>query len=113
VDGLEIRNNKITGHPGTPVYDVTADGYDNCAQYQNGAAFYVEKGANAITGTIFEGNSCANCGPNYTLSTGALATAVWNAGSSSSTGVAPTLINDYKFAPPATHASTATTVGNN
>jgi hypothetical protein len=112
VDGVEIRNNSISGHAGTPVFDVSADGYGAYAFYQDAGASYVDQGVNAMFGTIFQGNSCANCGPNYTLSTGDLATTIWNASSSSSTGVAPTLINDYKFAPTATQASTATVVGN-
>ncbi len=90
---------------------MSADGYYNYAQYQNASAPYLDQGTNTIIGTIFEGDSCANCVPNYTLSTGALATVIWNASTSNSAGVAATLVSDYKMSNAAPHASTATVTG--
>jgi hypothetical protein len=111
-DGVEVRNNKITGRPGTPIYDV-ADGYYNDIAYQVPNTNYLDQGTNAIEGTVFEGDSCTNCTTNYTLSTGVLDTVIWNATTVNSAGVSSTSVNDYKIWNTATHASTGTIVGHN
>ncbi len=115
MDGVEMRNNQITGLPGTPVYDA-ADGYYNYVLYANPNGPYVDNGVSTIIGTILQGDICISCAPNYILTTGDLDTVIWNAKTTVSPNVSAvsavsSLTLDYKLSNTAPHASTGTTTG--
>lgn len=115
MDGLEVRDNSVTGKSGTPKYDF-ADG-----QYMNRVVFadpdtsiYVPNGPapNGLVGTIFQGNNCTSCPYFYSLSTGVADTILWN---SSVNGVLQTsgspILKDEKIWSGATQSSTGTIIG--
>ncbi|WOJ91636.1 glycosyl hydrolase family 28-related protein (plasmid) [Methylocapsa polymorpha] len=109
-DGVEIRNNNLTARPGTPQYAID-EAYWNYTSYQNGNASYTDNGVNPIAGTILQGNGCTNCSTNYSASTGALNTIIWNAATMNSVGVSSMILNDFKIWSTAPHASTGTITG--
>ncbi|WP_026608540.1 hypothetical protein [Methylocapsa acidiphila] len=117
VDGVEIRNNKITARTNTPWRDFN-EGYLNSTVYQNPTADYVEQSVKPVVGTIFQNDICVNCPINFGLSTGDLNTVIWN--STITTGSTIALINasnmsklvaDTKIWKTTTQASTGTLVG--
>lgn len=108
VIGVEVRNNKITARSGAPYYRNT-DGYKNLAVYQSSAP-YVEQGRGALTGTVFQGDTCANCAAAYTVSTGAIDTTIWNPVTTTSPGIVSMPVTDWVF-PNTTTRSLGTVVG--
>jgi hypothetical protein len=110
VDGVEVRNNRLTARPGTPAYWF-AEGYANNVYYQNSGTPYVENGTAAVAGTIFQGNWCVNCPTAFRVATGVRATVIWNTAYSNSAGIASTFLEDKKIYSTAANASTGTIVG--
>lgn len=97
VIGAEVRNNSITARAGTPLY-LFDEGYHAFTYYQAYPATYVEKQGGALFGTVFQGNSCANCPVNYALGTGATDTTIWNAATTNSPGITSTFLKDTPMA---------------
>ncbi|VTZ49400.1 conserved exported hypothetical protein [Methylocella tundrae] len=110
VMGAEIRNNSIAARTGTPYY-FFAEGYQAFSFYQAYPAAYVEQQGGAFFGTVFQGNSCANCTVNYSLGTGATDTTIWNAATSNSPGVTSTFLKDTPMLGSGAAASIRTLVG--
>ena len=115
--GLEIRNNQITAKLGTPV-PLAREGFGLYDIYQtlNAGDFY-DQGTSWVTGTVYQGNSCANCPINYRLSNTDNDTAIWNAATTNSPGVASTFVSDLpmghtNFGGAAPHGSVGTVIGN-
>ncbi|ACK51727.1 hypothetical protein Msil_2809 [Methylocella silvestris BL2] len=107
----EARNNQITARSGTFPYTF-GEGYNHLTFYQNpGGGAYVEEGNGAMWGTVWQGNSCANCAVNYNLSTGAMDTTIWNAKAANSPGFVSTILKDTTIANSTKQASTRTLVG--
>ena len=115
--GLEIRNNQITAKLGTPV-PLTAEGFGLYDIYQTlNAGNFFDQGTSWVTGTVYQGNSCANCPINYRLSNTDNDTAIWNAATTNSPGVASTFVSDKpmghtNFGGAAPHGSLGTVIGN-
>ncbi len=108
--GVEVRWNTITGHPGTYPWP-WQEGFQNYVVYQNSAP-YVEQGASALVGNIFQNNTCKNCTPDeFLLTTGALDTVIWHTNTSDSPGVSSILLKDYNFAGTTTVKSVGTLIG--
>jgi hypothetical protein len=108
--GVEVRWNTITGRPGTYPWPWN-DGFRNFIVYQDGAP-YVEQGASALVGNVFQNNTCNNCNPDeFLLTTGALDTVIWHANTSNSPGVSSILVKDYNFASTTTVKSLGTLIG--
>ncbi|WP_026607377.1 glycosyl hydrolase family 28-related protein [Methylocapsa acidiphila] len=117
-DGVEIRNNKITGFPGTPADDFSSEGYYNFAQFQNSSGSFVDQGVNLIIGTVFQGDNCTNCGTNFRLGTGDLDAVIWNSTVTTSGGTttvsainASQFVTDLKIWNTASKASVGTLFG--
>jgi len=111
IDGVEVRNNRLTAKPGTPKYWFD-EGYANNVFYLNPKEVYVEKGLTANSGTIFQGNWCTNCPIDFRLSTGVLNAVIWNSADVNNAGMASTFLDDKVIYPKATtKASTGTTIG--
>jgi hypothetical protein len=108
--GVEVRNNQITARPGTALYR-NYEGYKNNNYYQSSAP-YVDKGGGALIGTVFQGDKCTNCQGDYVVTTGTIATAIWNPISVTSPGLTSTLLLDWAFNAGTKTRSTATVVGN-
>ena len=105
LDGIEVRNNAVTGKPGTPSYYYPDGSLYNKVQYADPQANYSPNGpAYGIVGTIFQGNSCTQCPNSYTLSTGVLDTIIWNS-------VGASTVSDQLVWGTATQASTGTVIG--
>jgi hypothetical protein len=67
IDGVEVRNNSITGRAGTPRNDYF-DGYTNNVLYADPDGPYSPNGsAYGVVGTIFQGNNCTSCTLFYSL----------------------------------------------
>jgi hypothetical protein len=115
--GLEMCNNQITAKPGTPV-PLAAEGFGLYDIYQTlGAGNFYDQGTSWVTGTVYQGNSCANCLINYRLSNTDNDTAIWNAATINSPGVASTFVSDKpmghtNFGGAAPHGSLGTLIGN-
>ena len=79
LDSIEVRNNSITGLPGTPRIDYS-DGYTNNLLYADPDGPFLPSGGlgYGIVGTIFQGNNCTKCPVFFSLSTGVLDTIIWN-----------------------------------
>jgi hypothetical protein len=101
VDGVEVRNNKITAHTATNAQNYTytgatsGEGYQNEVLFQPTSGSFTDNGMNAVVGTVFQGNLCTNCALDYRVSHGVLATVIWNATDSSN--VASTFLTDQVF----------------
>lgn len=92
--GAEVRNNQLTGHPGTYPFPFQ-EGFANYVGYGNRNAF-VNNGQSLMIGNVLQNNRCANCTPfDVLLSTGVLDTVVWGMQTPNSPGVATSLIKDY------------------
>ena len=90
LDSIEVRNNSVTGKPGTPRYDFNDGQYMNSVSYTDPAGPYSPNGsAYAIVGTIFQGNSCTNCPTFYSLSGGVADTVIWNSSINGATPYPP------------------------
>jgi hypothetical protein len=93
LDSVEVRNNSITGRPGTPRADFH-DGYTNDIHYADPDGPWSPNGtASTIVGTIFQGNSCTNCSTFYNFGTGVSDTIVWNSIVNGAAGVTPAISN--------------------
>src|SRR5450631_2726074 len=93
LDSVEVRNNSITGRPGTPRADFH-DGYTNDIHYADPDGPWSPNGtASTILGTIFQGNSCTNCSTFYNFGTGVSDTIVWNSIVNGAAGVTPAISN--------------------
>jgi hypothetical protein len=93
LDTVEVRNNQLTARPGTVPFPFE-EGYTNWVAYQNNLNTYVEQNQTPLVGTIFQGNSCANCAVNYKLTGGDLDTVIWNATSPNTNGFQSTFNTD-------------------
>jgi hypothetical protein len=110
VETVEVRNNQVTARPGT--FPRPFDpGFTNQVVYQNSSAPYVESNESAIEGTIFQGNSCANCAINYKLTGGDLNTVIWNWSSPDTNGFKSTLTSDLPIANSTKVLSVNTVIG--
>jgi hypothetical protein len=109
-DGVRIIGNKITALAGTPTY-YSPEGYANKVAYQNPTTPYLDQGLAAITGTVFQGNSCTNCPVNYTVSTAVLDTVIWNATTTNNPGVQSTFLVDKTISSGTPKVSIGTIVG--
>ncbi len=115
--GLEMRNNQITAKPGTPL-PLTAEGFGLYDIYQSlNAGNFIDQGTSWVTGTVYQGNSCTNCPINYRLSNTDDDTAIWNAATINSPGVASTFVSDKpmggtNFGGASPHGSLGTVIGN-
>jgi hypothetical protein len=109
-DGIEIRNNSITADPRTPTY-LYPEGYMNYLYYQNMQTPFADNGLAAITGTVFQGNTCVNCPIDYAVDTGVDTTIIWNATNNPIFGGLSQSLADRYIWNTATHPSTGTVTG--
>ena len=116
MDGIEMRNNSVTGYPGTPLFDFPDGIYLNRVVYADGNAPFSPNGpapGYGILGTIFQGNNCTNCPVFYGLGTGVDDTIIWNSsinGAAATGGLTP-IVQDQLIWNTAPQASTGTVIG--
>ncbi|SFK79636.1 hypothetical protein, partial [Methylocapsa palsarum] len=112
VDTVEVRNNQVTARPGTNLSLFPfAEGYAAWLAYQYAGAPFVETNETPLLGSVFQGNSCANCPVNYKLTGGAYATVIWNATSPNTSGFQSTFMTDTPIWSSTKVISTSTNVG--
>ncbi len=107
--GVEVRNNVITARAGTTPFPYP-EAVQSVSYYQTPGAPYVDQGTGGFVGTVFQGNSCANCPISYTLNTGSINTTIWNAIAKTAPGINSTFLKDWAFIK-AGPASTGTLIG--